>query len=495
MTTAYTTHTQAPGRVTDHPSHSLAIPLGLSITLSIIHFGADTYAPLAARMTTWAIGCLALFAISRYLNRGLFQRLPFPEFALAQGYLVWGMPTITDSLRRGVPVSRSAVTDATLASVLFLTFALIACPAGQWAGKRVRPTLARAIPRKLPTLSPWLLGAWLLACLLMNTGARRLLPVAVRYPFSIIAGMYGILVYVSDRSFSTYARKPGRLLILVAAAFAAAGMLSGMLISVILPLAAASVLFFMRTKRVPWRWLLAGIALFAILNPAKQIFREEQGWHQYDKTRGAEGFAQLASGPLEGIEHWAQAISDTWTGEVDTSRNTEASVDRFNDLSSVARTIDYAGRRVPFNHGEQWKLMPYSFLPRVLYPEKPDFTVEFNDRFNLAFGIRTERAMRNSTYLFPVIADGYWNFGWLGVLLVGTIIGFYWGFVANLWDSDHWGLRWLALGLFASYNLMNHLYGQIGGLPQTVAGVVIGAWTLVLLARISSPSRSQSALD
>lgn len=490
MATTYT-HPTSPERSRRGGSLTLVAPAVLCLAMGIVHLTADTFAPPAARMITWGIGCLAVAAAARYLRLGLFHRLPLPEFALLQGYLVWGLPTITDSMRRGVAVSRSSVVDACLACVLFLACALLACPVGQYVGRRIRPRLAAMMPGSLPAGGRWFFPVWFATALVVHSGAVRMLPTALRFPVYVVAGLYGVLVYVADRRSSGTEQKPDRTLLWVAVAFAAVGMLSGMLIAVLLPLAAAAVLSFMSRRKVPWRWFATGLVLFAILNPAKHVFRAQQNWHKYDKTRGADGIGELVTDPIEGTEDWLDALATTWGGDIDTSRNTEASIDRFNDLSSVARAIEYTGRRVPYNHGEQWKLMPLSFVPRVLYPEKPDFTVEFNDRFNLAFGIKTERSMRNSTFLFPVIADGYWNFGWLGVTIVGAVVGFYWGLIANLWLIGHWGLQWLTLGLFATYNIMDHLYGQIGGLPQTIVGVAIASWGLSLLARMLSSSRSE----
>ncbi len=485
-TTAPAPHSAHSVREHVDVSHSLALPIGLCMALGIVHLTADTYAPLGARIVTWSIGCVAVLAGSRYLRRRLYHRLPLPEYALLQGYIVWGLPTITDSLRRGIPVSRAAVVEAALACGFFLVFALLACPLGLYLGTKLRPKFAKALPRALPAGGRWFFPLWLATAVVVHTGAVRMLPTALRYPVYILAGLYGVLIYVADRSSRRGEAKPGRKLLLVAGVFAMSGMLSGMLVAVLLPLAAAAVLSFMSYRRVPWRWLVAGLLIYVVLNPAKHIFREQQNWHKYDKTRGADGIGELVAGPGEAAEDWWDGLSATWGGEVDTTRNTDSSVDRFNALSSIARAVDYTGRRVPYDHGRQWRLMPYSFLPRVLYPEKPDFTVEFNDRYNLVFGIKTERGMRNSTFLFPVVADGYWNFGWLGVAIVGLIVGAYWGFIANLWQADHWGLRWLALGLFASYNIMNHLYGHVGGLPQTIVGVALAGWGLTLLARLLS---------
>ncbi|MEM1030029.1 MAG: hypothetical protein AAGN82_06750 [Myxococcota bacterium] len=472
---------EAPGEAT---SSALVPAVMACLTLAVVHVVAETYAPLTARLLGWCLGCIAILAAARYLHLGLWHRLPFPEFGLAQAYLVWGLPTVTGSLRRGFPVSREGIVSGASACVLFVLVALVAGPVGRFAARRLSRLSRRALPANPPTGGTWFFPLWLGLAAAVHTGVLRALPTAIRYPVFIIAGIYGVLAYLGHQSRGPRAiRQVGQ----AALVFAAAGMVSGMLIAVIVPLAAAALLLLMKRRQLPWRWIVGGALLFAFLNPAKHVFRAQQNWQSYDKTKSGAGIGRLVANPTDAASDWFEAIRMTWGGEVDLDQSSDAAIDRFNDLSPIVRTVEFTGRRVPYNRGEQWKLMPLSFVPRFIFPEKPDFTVEFNDRFNLAFGIKEERTMRNSTFSFPVIADGYWNFGWVGVAVVGFVIGFYWSFVANLWSAHHWGLTWLTIFLFATYNIMDPLHGQIGGLPQTIAGVMFASWGLVLLARWTAP--------
>ena len=137
-------------------------------------------------------------------------------------------------------------------------------------------------------------------------------------------------------------------------------------------------------------------------------------------------------------------------------------------------------------------MLLYSFVPRFIYPDKPNLTIKLNDRFTVLFGLQTLRSTRSGTSTFSIIADGYWNFGWAGVVSVGFIVGLYWGIAASLWLPGHFGMSWLALALFAKYHTTEHLVGQIGSLPQEIIGISATAWVIAIASAMLSRSRRVS---
>lgn len=68
-----------------------------------------------------------------------------------------------------------------------------------------------------------------------------------------------------------------------------------------------------------------------------------------------------------------------------------------------------------------------TFIPRALWPEKPTFTYLGRDFYYLITGL-DGRTLAGAT----VFADSYWNYGWWGVVLIGLLVGLFFGFASNL---------------------------------------------------------------
>jgi hypothetical protein len=445
----------------------------------LVHAFSEPAVPtLTHRLLGGALGVIAIFACWRYWQKRLFHRLPLPEFALAQMYVFLGMATVTDSLRRGPSISREGLSAALYACLLFLGCGIVAAAVGDRVGRGLRRGLAGWLPARLGPASTALLPIWVLLVAAANTGAIWLVPSALRYPVTVIADPAGVLVFVAmfGGEGSGDDRKSRRGLLIVAAIIGGAGFLSGMLEQILRPLAIAMLLMLLLYRRLPVGWFATGVILFVLFNPAKHVFRSEQRWAAFDKERIEMTKTEFV-GPLDAAGIWLDALESSWFESGDTARNTAATVDRLNYLSAVARTLEYAGERVPFDRGARWPLILESFLPRVLNPEKPLMTREFNDRYNYLFGIQDAYDTRRTTVVLPIIADGYWNFGWLGVVLMGLFAGFYWGLVANFWQPGHWALCWLGLALFRDC-MGSSFYGYVGGLPATFVGIGVAAWAM-----------------
>lgn len=76
------------------------------------------------------------------------------------------------------------------------------------------------------------------------------------------------------------------------------------------------------------------------------------------------------------------------------------------------------------------------FIPRFIWPEKPVGISPAMDFYELVTG-------RRGTFLgLSVFGDGYWNFGWVGVVMFSGMMGFVIGLMSK------WTLAWLALRHF-----------------------------------------------
>lgn len=463
-------------------------PVLMAVTLLTLHALSDGggATPLQ-RMLGGGLGVAAIFAGWRFWTLQLLHRLPLPELSLVQIYVFFGLPTVTGTVYGShLRVSEGAVTSALVACWVFAGVAFAASGLGALLGRVVRPGVASFMPRQLGPGAVFIVPPWLVVVAAFNAGAAWFLPVSVRFAGTTVASFSGLLVYLATRQADDVGSASNlRQTLRVALLIALAGLLSGMLVQVLRPLTIAFVLIVLLQRRLPLRWLAVALALFVVLNPAKHVFRSSQGWSQFDKTRSSDGsMDHITLDPIEGGRAWWAAVETSWFGEVDSSSNTETSLERLNYLTSVARTLDYAGKRVPFDQGSRWTRIPISFVPRILNPEKPDMTREFNDRYNYLFGIQSTLSLRGTTVALPIIADGYWNFGWAGIAFVGCVAGLYWGFVSNLWEPKNFGVSWLAMHLFVGTTVTASFYDHVGGLPSIFFGILATSWGLYLVAKL-----------
>lgn len=103
--------------------------------------------------------------------------------------------------------------------------------------------------------------------------------------------------------------------------------------------------------------------------------------------------------------------------------------------------------------GTTFQLAPYTLIPRFIMPEKPwmNYGLEFT------YLITGDRIMRSATGL-GAIGEGYWNAGWLGVVVVGIVIGLllavFYRVSRRIWETHHFMFLPLAMaGIVLGYRI------------------------------------------
>jgi hypothetical protein len=97
-------------------------------------------------------------------------------------------------------------------------------------------------------------------------------------------------------------------------------------------------------------------------------------------------------------------------------------LDRASLFQIIAVTVDTVPGRLPFLNGETYLDVPAGFVPRIFWPGKPT-ALESNIRLSLYFGLVAEYSARSVSIAFGMIAEAFANFGFLGVISLGAIMG------------------------------------------------------------------------
>lgn len=109
-------------------------------------------------------------------------------------------------------------------------------------------------------------------------------------------------------------------------------------------------------------------------------------------------------------------------------------------------------------------------IPRILWPEKPAFAP--GSEFDLIF----RGAMSDNNLAIGFIAEGYWNYGWLGILIVSVVAGVQIGWFTRKWllFTEHgvWHLGIFLLAPLVVYQAawaeVNFVGGYVGGTVRLI---------------------------
>ncbi len=453
------------------------------LALLVIHALLPTPVPAHLRVIAAFPGIAALVLWSRYLSAAnVDKRFPFLEYAVTQFYLYWGLAAVTVSGRDAPWLGERAWAGALFASCLATAAVMAAHPLGRGMGTLLARPLGRLLPSTAPALSPFVILPWLALAMAVHAQAGvGVVPVSVYHVVNTVGDYSPLLVAIAwtDRAHG----RPSVSFVACTAALSFAGLLTGMMEAVIQPVLTAVALYVVLHDRIPWRLLATGALLAIVLNPAKHVYREIS-WADGNSLE-----THVAKDPLVSLERWWKAVETAWgSGRSNASSNAVGLASRLDELTTNAVVLEKTPVSVPYDHGKNWTYIALSPVPRFLYPDKPNFTRIYNDRFNVMFGFQTPEGTEASTGAFPLVADGYWNFGWLGVALVALVTGCMIGFFSGAFRATSWAMASIAVSTFVHMHSTGCVGVQIMGVLQRFAGMSALLWVAWLGSRAVAPA-------
>jgi hypothetical protein len=169
-------------------------------------------------------------------------------------------------------------------------------------------------------------------------------------------------------------------------------------------------------NKLPRAWIMGSIVLLALAFPAFQAYRAD--------VAGGRGLnRQQAVQNLDKVLEIVLANRSNVTQRPAAERS-QTFFERASLKANVELAFAHTGIDTPFQEGHTLVGIPGAFIPRLLWPDKPD--VSTGTLFNKEF-IRTGQA---DTNISPShLGELYWNFGWPGIVLGMAFIGMILGFV------------------------------------------------------------------
>lgn len=184
-------------------------------------------------------------------------------------------------------------------------------------------------------------------------------------------------------------------------------------------------------KQVPWKLIVISFIFFSLLHYGKAEMRAR---YWFNNPIGV-NFVQPWQYPAwyaEWLGYSFEYISESITNPITTVEKSESRaslVERTNLMYLLLMIQDKTPRDVPFLNGETYKVVPQLLIPRIFAPNKPA-SHETTYLLSIHYGRQTREATRRTTIGFGLLNEAYANFGIMGCIGLGVILGSLYGEVS-----------------------------------------------------------------
>ena len=194
------------------------------------------------------------------------------------------------------------------------------------------------------------------------------------------------------------------------------GFFTGSKSEALLPVVMIALVHVVVSRRLRAWWVAAFLLVMAFFYPISEVYRT------YAWGRGLSAVDVIAS-PDRAIKLIERFNKATTLGE-HIGLGLEATSHRLNGLGILSTIVRDAGNRVPFQGGWSLVYVPASYIPRVLWPEKPKFMTGQWVTDNFGSGPEVQSST-GPTW----IGELYFNFGWPGVVIGMMFLGVWFRFL------------------------------------------------------------------
>lgn len=198
--------------------------------------------------------------------------------------------------------------------------------------------------------------------------------------------------------------------------WAALKLLSGFLDATSLVLLVALMGYVCGARRIPVVTMLMLAMIVQFLHLGKDDFRDRY-W-----IPGANWSAEPVP-VIQGYRYWADA---SWrkitTYDSDTASAQRNLLQRLQLLGWLSMVVRDTPEPHEYLNGETYAQLPLLLVPRFLYPGKPRGTLP-SETLAMHYGVQTAIDVEKTSVGFGQIAEGWANFGWMGVIGAGITAG------------------------------------------------------------------------
>jgi hypothetical protein len=223
-------------------------------------------------------------------------------------------------------------------------------------------------------------------------------------------------------------------------------------------------------RRLPWRTIAAVAVLVLFLQPSKGIVR--------DKLTRGDLRGNAAGIMLTWVETAASGWADVLAGRVPLESQLSATTSRTSLLTMTGLILEKTPNFVPFQNGVGYTQLLQNLVPRLLWPDKPTVSTA-NQFFQVEYGLTAPEDLASVSMACGFEAEGYMNFGWLGTIVVGLLIGVVFRYYENTLFSLDSSVSATAVGLallLGFLSLESQLVQYLGGVVQVFVAACVVFW-------------------
>ena len=454
------------------------LDLALAATAFIVQIAlADSYYTLPTAICGGVEAALLALMITRYI-RVRPHRLPWLEGIFGVYYVEFTVPLVSApmpvGLARVLPRSDSFEFAGLLALVsagtMIAGFVLASRLAQRFRGGTLLPDLRPDTLMAASRVYVPVVGLYLM--ITAYSPSFNAATLSVRNIVCSIFSLTGIIsiptiVYVTKPS-------PSNRLQLIAATVTIMIVMatSSMLGEALVPLSIFFILWWRGRERVPMLLLVGLLSLFFVLQPVKSYYRALRWGSQPDVQNVVDAW----------VEAFNQASTSSHSSFNTRLTGSEATVQRLNELSSLAYVVETVPASIPHSGGVIYPIMLTAAIPRVFWPEKPNMTSYALASVIAALGIDTMEGTEHSMTGITLTAEGYFEHGVPGSLAWTALLGVTAALLSRCFGTT-------LAGTVASAHLMvpfavnegGGFFSLFGSLWQSIAGAIAVVWLLWLV--------------
>jgi hypothetical protein len=472
-----------PSRLLSRSALGVKQWLGLAavvLVLAHLSFSRDQFS-LTMRFLLAIPGLLFFWELHRYLREDVKRELPFNVLGLLYFYIPFSFPAFFNldffDIAGPVTFTEQARSSASIAIAVGSLCLFGGIRAGEVIGRGLRPGAIRLVPpATLPAAFPravlWYVGLNILVAMIY-VSAPGLVPAVLATPLTVIVCFeiaMGLVLPRPELFNGKWSRYTAVGLMMI-------GWSAGLIRGVLEPVFRLGSPFFAGlwafNRKVSFGLLVCGIGIYLLFQPVKSDFRT-QVW----------GRAQTSYG--ERVEAWGFAFNNFFSRDDTQDKVQDSAVGRVSELDPVMHAFDMLPGQVQSLNGSGWVQILTAPIPRLIWRDKPTTRENAEQRYAIVFHRQTEEGARSTAILLPLLVDGYWNFGWPGIVFACSMVGLWVGVCQKLWSAHHWAIEAMGVAQFSRLIVHGHLGAIYSGLYQYLTGLLIACWGVYWLAGLLS---------
>jgi hypothetical protein len=218
-------------------------------------------------------------------------------------------------------------------------------------------------------------------------------------------------------------------------------------------------------RRIRVSWLAAGFATLIVLYPVSRFYRDVI---QTDNRRSIVSFVQDPSRSLEALSSFRESVDVgryVKEGLIATGRRLDA-------LGVLTVVLQDTPARVPFQGGWTIGYIAISYVPRILWPGKPNTTTGewVSQTYGSPYDFHTD--------VGPTwIGELYFNWGYTGVVLGMFVVGFLLRLIQErffMWNAPIPALLAAVVVLYSTcMTVQGNLMGPVNGTVFNLAPILV----------------------